>query len=67
MYSPQNDTPKTFAEAVIYATYWYADSGWTAFLSGWCFGNGMTYDQMANAKRPGRQKLIQWADKEIRK
>lgn len=67
MYSPKEAIPSTVAEAIIYATYYYADSGWSAFISGWCFGNGMTSEELIKLKQPGRQKMIKWADQEIRK
>lgn len=67
MYYPREAAPSTVAETVIYATYWYGDSGWSAFITGWCFGHGMTSEEIVALKKPGRQKLIKWADEEIRK
>jgi hypothetical protein len=67
VYSPREASPSTVAEAIIYATYYYNDSGWSAFINGWCFGHGMTSNQIMKLKVPGRPKMIEWANKEIRK
>lgn len=40
-YYPREAEPSTLEEAVQYACYYYWHSGFIAFLSGWCYGNGM--------------------------
>jgi hypothetical protein len=40
-YYPREAEPLTLEEAIQYAAYYYWHSGFRAFLSGWCFGNGM--------------------------
>lgn len=67
MFSPKEGPPTTLAEAVVYATYWYVDSGWHAFVTGWAFGNGMTTEDLVEFKSRGRRAMIAWADIEIRK
>lgn len=65
MYYPREREPKTLAEAVVYATYYYADSGWLAFVSGWCYGHDMAPEELAKVMKLGRPKLIEWANREI--
>jgi hypothetical protein len=67
MYHPREREPKTLAEAITYATFWYADSGWQAFVTGWAFGNGISTEKLVEFKSRGRDAMIAWADIEIRK
>ncbi|QBP30977.1 hypothetical protein KNU49_gp077 [Streptomyces phage EGole] len=67
MYYPREREPKTLAEAVVYATFWYADSGWHAFVTGWAYGHGIPTKDLVEFKSRGREAMIAWADIEIRK
>lgn len=45
-YYPREAEPTTLEEAIQYAAYYYWHSGFLAFLSGWCYGNGMPTEKI---------------------
>ncbi|QMP84339.1 hypothetical protein HUN41_00250 [Streptomyces phage Coruscant] len=40
-YYPREAEPTNLEEAIQYSYYYYCHSGFRAFLSGWCYGQGM--------------------------
>lgn len=56
-YYPREAEPANLEEAIQYAAYYYWHSGFTAFLCGWCYGQGMEPVKVGELISVGKDKL----------
>lgn len=60
-YYPREAEPTSLEEAVQYAAYYYWHSGFKAFLSGWCYGKGMSPVKVSELLSNEKDKLNELA------
>jgi hypothetical protein len=56
-YYPREAEPATLEQAIQYAAYYFWDSGFTAFVAGYCFGQGMEPVKISELLSVGKEKL----------
>jgi hypothetical protein len=56
-YYPREAEPSTLEEAIQYAAYYFWDSGFRAFVGGWCYGSGMDSVKIAELISIGKDQL----------
>lgn len=55
--------PASYSDAVLYAYQWYHDSGFSAYLRGYCAGVGIAEPP----RRGNRLQLVRWAREQLAK